>query len=214
MPSFPTAVITHAPVDPADPTQRSIVVTVDRAGFWVVRLWLTKSSTPTDDVPATGFSQDFVTDEFGVLTHTVNNSTREAFYAQAAVIGPAFSGSGAGLPYLLVGTSADVITEQAAFEAWGDALNVGQKIYSPGEGTVLALDIAPAPTISTIIIAVPEAIRELNSVVQQSTGLEVSPSWVNSPDNVQLEYQGATLNVYQLKPFIPWSLPDRFTITL
>lgn len=114
--------------------------------------------------------------------------------------------------YIFYAPADSVLADDAAFELWADALTSG-KTLSPYEGGVYTLSVAPPPNITNMVIAFPDTIRALNSVVQQSTGAQVRLSWINGYYSV-MTLDGIDYRVYQNVTLFPWTNADTFTITL
>jgi hypothetical protein len=108
---------------------------------------------------------------------------------------------------------ADGLLDFFAFSAWASASVSGWRIPDPVEGeTEFTLSVVPPA--SNLVIAYPVAVRELNSAVQQSTGVEARKAWIDSPHSAVVPFDGDYYRLYQWIPAFAWENADAFKIEL
>jgi len=108
---------------------------------------------------------------------------------------------------------ADGLLDFFAFSAWASASAAGWRIPDPVEGeTTFTLSVVPPA--ANLVIAYPVSVRELNSAVQQSTGVEARKAWIDSPHSAVVPFDGGYYRLYQWIPAFAWENGDSFRVSL
>lgn len=108
---------------------------------------------------------------------------------------------------------ADGLLDFFAFSAWASASAAGWRIPNPVEGET-SFTLSVIPPAANLVMAYPVAIRELNSAVQQSTGVEARKAWIDSPHSAVVPFDGGYYRLYQWIPAFAWENADSFSIVL
>jgi hypothetical protein len=138
---------------------------------------------------------------FAFRRNMTNSETITAAYSLSAEVGALFAFQ-----------ASSVITNEAQLVAWSNTVPNDSKIATPVKGNQITLAALAGTT--GLIIAYPASITPFASAIQNSTGVDVRLSWINSEFSTTISRFGVLYRVYQWFPTFAWSFADSFAITL